>query len=278
MKAKNQFSFQRIGLLIRNDIQRTYQLSGIVAAAILLVLFVLLYQSLSGNAPTSPNSPLFNHNYLLKSHFDYFPLFLMIGGLLFTDYAFAGLLTRPQCDAFLALPASNLEKTTAKWILTALIFPLVALLLYQLFAVISGWFVHKSLGLQLVELPLFDAFVWNWILAYISLQSIFFLGAMSLGRLAAFKTILILVALFAFSSLLSSASLSLLLPHLPFKIGFWGLAISDILPATFQVGGSSLGQMEDELAKYLLPVFLILLALSLLPISFLKFKEKEFTR
>ena len=202
---------------------------------------------------------------------------MLIGGILFTDYVFADLTKRSHGSVFLNLPANRLEKVAGKWILTALIFPVFALVLYQIFALFGNWFVESSLGLQLVALPLFDAFIWKWVLVYISLQSVFFLGAMSLGRFASVKTVLVLTVIFTISSFLLSGSLKLLVSDLPLHISFWGVGFSDMLPSSFVASIANLREVEASLAKATLPIFLILPAPLLLLVSFFKYTEKEVT-
>ena len=68
-------SFYRIAVLIRNDIQRVHKFSSIVAVAVLIALFVQLYQSLAWNIQARPDQPFFDSVHLLKFHFQYFPVF-----------------------------------------------------------------------------------------------------------------------------------------------------------------------------------------------------------
>ena len=263
-----EFSLRRISLLIGRDVRKVYRLSGIVLAAGFVVLAILLFQSFSDLGGVQREF-YEGSNDLLMFHFEFFPIALLISGILFTDYVFAGLISRPGRAAYVSLPATNLEKLTAKWLLTALIFPVVFLLFYQVFALFAGRVIYQSFGWRLVELPLFDAWLWSRVLLYMMVHAFFFLGALTFRRFAAFKTVLALAGLYAVSSFLFSFFVYVFIPEASFHWQFWGFDLGDNLAYSgdFQL-------LKDRINVLLNGVYVLLAGLMLF-IGFFKLKEME---
>lgn len=256
-----------------NDIQRVYKLTAIVTAAVLFVLFWVLYLPLSAQTPSNISEPFLRDYSLLKAHYGLFGLILFLGGLLFTEYVLADLRPRDRRSVFLSIPASNLEKTAARWILTGVVFPVAVLLSYWLFVQFGGWIIERSLGWRLVDMPLVDNYFWNWVIAYIGLQPIFFLGAMSFRRFASVKTVLAGGITLIFLSACFSLGVYLLAPDAPTGINFWGWAVFDHIPAA-----PGAPYLNAQAPKFKLPDLLMTLSPLFLLISFYKFKEKETIR
>jgi len=267
----------RIVQLIRNDIQRVYKRTGIVAAAILPVLLLALYFPLSINLSIFPGDSFLQDAGFLKRHYDFFPLFLFLGGLLFTNLVLANLVPLPQRKVYLSLAAENWEKVMARWVLTGLLFPVVAVVFYWIAVLFSKWVIVRSLGLELVELSLFDGFLWRWVFWYIGLQPIFFLGAMSLGRFAAAKTILWGGFLLFSLLLIFNITILLLVPDISFGGSVWGWMLFDSIPVFSSLLPVELQSLNVQTPGLKLPDILVLLSPLFLFISFLKFTEKEIT-
>lgn len=272
----NTNSLQRIAMLIHNDIQRVYKLSAIVAATGLFVLFLILYLPLSSNSPSNQGA-FFSEYHLLKAHYNLFWVVLFTGGLLFTNFVLADLVPRRRRKLFLTLPASNLEKIAAKWVLTGLLFPLATLLLYWLLVLFTGWVTGRTLGLELVDMPLRDGFLWRWVLTYIGLQPIFFLGTLSLRRFGAVKTVLIAAGVGFLISAIFNISIYLLVPDPPAGISFWGWAVFDHLPVISGYSSPEISRLNAQTPWIKLPDLLMLLSPLFLLTSFLKLQEKEIT-
>lgn len=275
MKTNNPISIRRIGLLIRNDIQRVGKMTGMVVAAVLFVSFFAQYLPLSSKAAGNPIVPFLSDYELLKAHYDHFGWVLFLGGVLFTSYVLADLNAQGFRQLFLMLPASSLEKVGAKWVLTGLIFPVLLLFLTWLFVLFSGWVIDRSLGLQLVGMSLFDGYFWRWVGLYMGLQPIFFLGAITFHRFAAVKTFLAMGVAMVFLSIVFSVSLVLLLSEAPYSVSFWDWVVFEQVPVS---ATADLRNLYAQAPGLKLPYLLIMLSPLFLLISFHKFKEKEIVR
>jgi hypothetical protein len=125
----------------------------------------------------------------------------LAGGLIYTAGAFAEVHQKLQAPRFLMLPASTAEKLAARWLLTAIAYPLMitaaAMFLHQvtyLFHAIPG--IHAEVNGVSVVLnaprpwELFPEGRWSLALDYLIGQSIFFWGALRFPTNAFFKTLL----------------------------------------------------------------------------------------
>lgn len=272
----NHFKLYRVGLLIRGDLANTYKRSLLIVAGLLafnLISFLTLAED-SSYTITNPEILPTTMIESVKFHFYFFPISLLLGGFIFTSLSFWELKRKDTRQFFLSLPASNLEKGMSKWIVTGLIFPLIWLLAYQLFAVFANtWMINK--GFAMVSLPLSDPWVWLWVMAYISLQSIFFLGAIVFPRISLVKTVLILLALGFIIRLIFLFTLENLFPL--FSTRSEGMAVSEGWELSrnvfFHVDYVSF--WLDKMPAFLLSVLIFGLLPILSYISYLKLKEKE---
>lgn len=278
MQAINQHALHRIFLVIRTDAQRVHKRTGIVTAAVLFCFFFMQYLSLPSYVYTDLGRDLVPGYYRLKLHYDFWGVALFLGGLLFTNYVLSDLRSRDRRAAFLTLPASNLEKVVARWALTAAVFPLLMTLIYWLGVQTNAWIVQKMLGWQLVNLSLFDGYLWQWTFAYMALQPIFLLGALHFRRLAAVKTVLSSILFFLFLWMMFSFAVYLLIPNALPGVSFWGWAVFDHLPTRSLYAAANAYLPDAQAPAFKLIHLLMLLSPVFLLISFHKFKEKEITR
>ena len=96
----------------------------------------------------------------LKFHIHYFPLAFMGLGLAFNSVLFSEYGNEMSRRFQLSVPANPEEKWISKLILSLLIYPIIFLTLYQLFALLTyQWGIAR--GYDYVKLHLFDPYIWK---------------------------------------------------------------------------------------------------------------------
>lgn len=209
-----------------------------------------------------------------KFHISFFPISLLLSGFLFTSLSYPELKHAATRTFYLGLPAGNLEKVFSKWLLTAVLFPLVWILVYQLFALYTDHW-YRGTGFEMVHLSLFDPWLWLWWGVYVLLQSIFFLGTVAMPRFSLVKTAVILAILVFLLVQLFDFSLYTVLPIFSDETA----ELAGRNPADFHGYESRFGEQQaaymDRLPKLFFMVFGLLISPFLLITSYFKLKEKE---
>ncbi len=175
METNSNFSIQRIGYLIRKDIWESRKITGIVGMAVFGFIF-MIFMSFPRRSEETPHEVLY-------------PMLLFIGGFIFTSIIFRELYTKPRGQFYLTIPASNFEKVSSKWLISAILYPIAITIFYWLFSIIANgiyayWYGEPRVG-----------FMTDWmrelkdlIPFYIVFQAIFFLGAITFTKYNIFKT------------------------------------------------------------------------------------------
>lgn len=176
----NHFNFPRVLQLISNDIWQQKIVVLIVALLIALICTVQLAYKPSN----------------IDASFYFFLLYVI--GFIATGSVFNELHDRQKAYKYLLLPASSLEKFLAKWLLTAIIYPLALLfLLYSLS--LLNFILNTLLGLpgpSYTYMTIFNGDLWLGICKYIILQAVVLLGAVSFKKYALLKTALVVISFF----------------------------------------------------------------------------------
>ena len=181
---KEQLCLRRLWLLVRGDLvgdwRRLALIAGTAAGAVLLL-------SLAAGSSSFPESSF---------HRRWFVILLFLVGIPATCQALRPFHDRTLREAYLLLPASILEKGLARLLATTVVLTLLMLAFSALLSL-----VIESLNLFVFfgdRRPFFDpveAVLWQWIAAYIVVQSPYFLGAAWFRRWPGIKTTLVLVLL-----------------------------------------------------------------------------------
>ena len=179
MQVERSFQPQRVYLLIRNTIILKRSSILVIMAALAGVLLLLSFFDAYGSL-----SRQFHRNVYL---FVFFP-----GGLLLTSRTFKALHDPVKGYAWLLLPASNLEKTLSRILLTTLIYIVGSLIAYLLFSLVSEGLNRVVLGRRHFFFNPFDPVILYCALTYISIQAPFLAGAVYFQKHALSKTILFL--------------------------------------------------------------------------------------
>lgn len=194
----NVLNFRRTGQLLIADLRIAWFRSVLWLLGLLAFCFFFFMLVMVDSSFTQQNAEWLMDNGIAvsKFHISFFPAMLLISGFIFSSFSFSEL-NRPSSKQFyLSLPANTLEKWVSKWVLSALFFPLLWILSYQLFAQYTyQWF--RGIGFEMVRLPLTDPWIWRWLLVYVLLQSFIFLGAVWMPKFTLLKTGMVLAVLVA---------------------------------------------------------------------------------
>lgn len=178
MKVKNNtFSFTRLFLLGKRQVLGN--LNGLLIAFASFAGALLVISLFSGFANPSSLEKLSPLYYVV----------LFVGGFVFTSNIFAEMHSPQRSIPFLTLPVSKLERLGNAWLLTAIIFPVLALLGIALIVLLA----HLILGVPFTANTF--SMVWsksalNIVVIYIITQSIFLFGAIYFRKHNFIKTLL----------------------------------------------------------------------------------------
>lgn len=270
------FSLNRVGRLIWSDlvIHRKRNLLLLLSSVLLSgsLLYVLLFDS---DISRYNGAVIADHHVAYaKFHLSFFPFSLLFSGFVFTSLAFREL-SRPDSRSFyLALPAGHLEKVVAKWVLTALVYPLVWLLIYQLLAPLSYWSFRSFSHFKMVRLDPFDPWIWWCMGVYLLTQSVFFFGAVVRPRYSLLWTLVLIAVGVSLAVLLYEFTLYQLLPLIDERakhlVELAATRQYRIEPApTFQ------NRLANFYPTFMVYLFGLLITPMLLLISYWKLKERQ---
>ena len=198
---------KRFGRIVLNDFLANTRGLAIAAGATIGMLLVLNVASVASWDRWS-------------FHSVFFPLMLLIGGMVLTSLAFREMHNHERGYMYLTLPGSHLEKFTAKLILTTVGWSLGSLIVYWLFSVLAAGLTSLLFGMAH---PIFDPFqesVWQFIRVYVVTQSVFLFGAVRFRRWQLLQTILALSVVGVAFSILTGL-LGRLVFHDYFRGPFW---------------------------------------------------------
>lgn len=176
---KIRFSFPRLGMLLRNDLQifsRLVLYASLVLLGLMIALYMVQVQDVieHGTAP-----PFFT---------EWFGTILMIGGFLLSSFAFYELANKQKGMSYLMVPASMLEKWLSRLLLTGPAFALYFWILFGVIALIAQGISQLLFGVQLEPFEWSGDTTWLLIRLYLVFQAFFVAGSVFLGRLAFLKT------------------------------------------------------------------------------------------
>ncbi|MCB0703730.1 MAG: hypothetical protein KDC34_00405 [Saprospiraceae bacterium] len=193
----------------------------------------------------------------------WFGLSLFITGFLFSSFAFNNMSTDAGRQFYLSLPASNLEKVLSKYLLTAIAFPLLALVMFTIIATLSNLFFFQPKMIQIDGFDPFGTITWLLIKIYLVLHGIYLLGSVVYSKLAIIK---ISLATFVFAG--SIAGLTFL-----FIGSIFGFDFQDGPP--FEPTQSFKDFLEFRVWPTIQFLFWAVLPVLSAVLVFLKLKEKE---
>ncbi len=177
---EEKFSIKRIGLLLRRDIPRGYGGILVVIGAIiaLLLSFDILNFTLFGEVPR------------LGHHESTFSTILFIGGFILTASIFKEIHKRESAQSYIMLPASPLEKTVSRILISTVAWAFGTLLWYTAYSYLSAGITELIIGTHHYLLNPFQPDIWWSIAHYFVLQSVFLVGSIYFRKGQLFKTLL----------------------------------------------------------------------------------------
>ncbi len=267
----------RVNLLILNEIR----LKSTIYLLLVAISFIFLVFNFWGS-----DSPLFqtldtlfslqNSNFIQqnnaahKFHLVWFPRVLIISSSIFTSLSFTEYHPNNIANFHLSLPATKMEKWVSKVILSVIIFPLVFVVLYQLFALTSyKW------NTDLVRLGISDPYLWKYFKDTIFLQCVIMLAAIAYKKYSIFKAILALAVVYVLYNFIELVSFKIFREDIAFV---WNGNIPGITSlvdfidqAGYLINSSFLESHAGIQPNKLLPY----IALISLYLSYLKYTEIE---
>lgn len=173
----NTFDFNRFSLLLKKELWSGNKKPLIVSGAIFgfLILFALL------------------QIYLFSAYegmnWSMFPMVVFWGGLIFTSVIFYEFNDKTGTHHYLSLPASTFEKFLSKWLITAVLFPLGASILFWIYTKIGdAIYFNYITETDYVPWRLTDWWSIFFIKIYIVYQSTYLIGAIAFQKYTFFKT------------------------------------------------------------------------------------------
>jgi len=275
-------SFQRILWLICVELRYKFRIIGslfLVCFAILIFYFwcvsikdlalkpeILSHRTLAVSSYLNPMAFKF-HIYAFAVAL--FGLGLVLNSLLFSEYG------EEKSKMFhIAIPCAFQEKWLSKLIISLIVYPIVFLLLYQLFAVLTYHWSSKK-GFDIVRLNLLDPLLWRYVSYYI-------LGAVTLFGVNTYFRRHTLLKMSVFITLIYfGANVVLNLASLTIYPDFDSSKMVDyFLPGGYENFVMANGYIFDKdyigigvILKH--PIFITILAVVSIVLSYLKFYELE---
>lgn len=263
MQANNTFDPRRFWLLLKEEFRLEYKRYllglGVVFGGLLMIWWANGLNNIA------------QERQLKEFHYIWFAIVLIGGGSFFTSLAYTQFGTKPTRLFYLNLPASILEKFSAKWFVTAIIYPIVIWGLYLVFS----WLVNKihigyTDGKPFTTLPAFGTITWTFIKIYLVVQSIVLLGAVVFHRYAIFKTAFSILVLQAFLVLFVYICSRIIFPEM-----FVGWSAPESPDRVYSFTDTFKTFVEERMEGVLERIFWIAVAPVMLIIGFFKLKEKE---
>jgi hypothetical protein len=177
------FSQHRLKLLLRNDIVSDYR-SHITSSSVMAIIIIV-------SSIISVGFGHIEHDYYLG----WFIGMLFIWGTITASCIFNELHDKSKNEAYLLLPASTLEKTIARVIYITVFFVTYLLLFTMLVSLVTEGTNLLLFGRHNSLFNPFSLIIWEAIVIFLVIQSLFFLGAAWFRSLHWFKTVISISAI-----------------------------------------------------------------------------------
>jgi len=263
------FNFNRLILLLKAELlqgKRKPLIVGAVAFAFMTFLVISLPDKHTGG---------FQDHEFLNIYYIWYPIFLLIGGFIFTSYAFSQLDDKPGAHHYLTLPASTLEKFVSKWLITSVGFAFAYTVAFWLAATIINMIsqaVYNATPYSFSFFNSFDGFETEtpflFVKIYLAVQTLYLVGAIIFRKYVVFKTPLAILAItLAFALVITIIGRVVLWDWFDgwMEIERFNLRPNETLENFFDGKFENLGWFS---LWFLLPLWM-------LTIGFFKLKEKE---
>ncbi len=180
MEKINQFSLERFALLIKRYAMFNLKSWLIGFGALAGVLIVVSALSIIFSAGV----------YRISGMVTLGQIFIFVGGLMITSMAYNEIHTPAKSQFYLTLPATAAEKLFSHWIVTSVIFVLLANVLLSAVLFLTSAIAYMSLSTPIEVFNPFTSENMTLMAIYLVVHSIFFLGALYFRKNNFLKTIL----------------------------------------------------------------------------------------
>ncbi len=254
MEKINQFSLQRFLLLMKRHslMNAKTWLIGLGGISGVLIVVSLIQAYTAGS---------FNVEALSKFGI----MLIFFGGLLITSMAYNEIHTPAKSQFYLILPATTSEKLFSHWLLTSIVYIIVAYAILSLVLGIASLLSALFFGAQMEFFNPFANENFMEMARYVVIHSVFFLGALYFRKNNLLKTLLTLFVVIMALSLFGS-----FVAWLVIGSGDFGgnLSQDDLNPSTFRF-------LTETLPLLARIAFWGLMAPFFLLVSYFKLKERE---
>lgn len=187
-------------------------------------------------------------------HLVFYPLILLIGGVVISSMVFNDLHQWPKNIHYLMTPTSMFEKWLAKLLFTTIFFIVLSTVLYFLFSLLSMGITSLIFGRAH---PLFNPFhpvIIKLAGLYLIVQSVFFFGSIYFKKYALVKTLLSITAIVILLGLFAGLVFRIAFAGF-FREGFWGIQLEGQM-FDWERGQNffeSLGVILEIVLKFVIP-------------------------
>jgi hypothetical protein len=188
---------RRIGRLMRVFAitqKRTIAVSAGAVYAVLLALFLLGLLTGTGWGTG------------LEYHEVFFNTAFVLAGFIAASMSFTGMHRADRSYTYLTLPASHLEKLAEKLLLTAVVYPLLAVLSYFVYSLLLAGLAQLLAGESFAVFNPVAPAVFEVVRGYVVVSSVFLFGAAYFRGRHFIKTVLAVAGIFALLALIATAA------------------------------------------------------------------------
>jgi len=255
----------------------------VTSIAFAIAAFYYFNQGFSVSSLLSSSSlPSFNNigfsnltgSAVFKFHMNWLPQVILYTSCILTSLAFSEFEHKQSAIFNLTIPATQYEKWSAKAILYIIIFPLLLILLYQVFIWLSNvW--HSSDSISQVKVNILDPYFYTFYRDTFIFQCFIFAGAILYKKYSILKILLLGLGLYMIYNFVSIVSIVIIND----EINLFGKgSILDLFSLDKTISNSDLRlpySNEDLFMGIPYLVFTYIFAAVCITFSYLRFKELE---
>ena len=260
------FNLNRILLLLKAELLQGKRKILIIGGAVFGLLTIFALMNAAGEPSGDPE--------FIDFHYLWYPILLLLGGLIFTSRAFNELDEKTGAHHYLTLPASTLEKFTSKWLITSIGFALLFSISYWLYTMIANGLCTGIFGEAPKTFSLFETHheydgnsVMIFVKFYLAIQTIYLVGAIMFRKYVVFKT-----PLAGLGITLAFAFVVVLIARVVFHEAFDGWEATPMNVHPSETLDNFFNGPAENLGWFCL---FFILPIWMLTIGFFKLKEKE---
>jgi len=255
MYKNRYFSIRRFANLLKREfhinIKRNLLIIGALYSLLTVIMF-LIFQFSQDDLP---------RDMLETFHLAMFFVILFIGGAFITSFSFIELRDKMKSHFYMLTPGSNFEKFIVNILISLVGYLLFMLMSYLIYSTAFNWMALKVYHIEFGALDIKDERFTSIMQAFILMQSVFFLGAVTFKK---FPLILTPIAGFIVISVLSVSNEiieKIVFANLELKNHYMSRGFGDLF--------SHYEGIAEVTAFYIIPVILWYVA-------YLKLNEKEY--